>query len=65
MYFGKDLISIDELANELGVCIRTIYNWRESGRMPEPTHLIARKLMWDRGAILEWFENGTRPEPVK
>jgi len=54
----REILSIAELALELGVTRQTIYNMRAQGRLPPPFHITKRKLGYRRSEIQKWIKDG-------
>ncbi|MEW6744791.1 MAG: helix-turn-helix domain-containing protein [Planctomycetota bacterium] len=51
------LISARELAELLGVSLRTIWRLESAGKLPESVYLGSSK-RWSRQAIEEWIRDG-------
>jgi predicted DNA-binding transcriptional regulator AlpA len=43
---GPDTLSPKKLARRLGICVRTLYRWIDRGKIPQPTKLPNRYLLW-------------------
>lgn len=57
-------LSVDEIAEYLGVTRETIYTWVASKEMPG--HKVGRYWKFKRGAVDEWVEAGSASsEPVR
>lgn len=55
---GEELMSIDELVRELGICKNTLWRLRKGGRVPDPIHISSRKLRFRRSEIQSWLQAG-------
>lgn len=53
----EKLLSVDELANRLGVGTRTVWRWRDAGRLPGAIR-IAGTIRWRSGDISAWIAEG-------
>ncbi len=51
------LLSAQELARELGVSPRSIWQWRDSGRLPKPVRL-GKLVRWIADDIERWLADG-------
>jgi predicted DNA-binding transcriptional regulator AlpA len=51
----KRFITASEIAEELGVCERTILNWSEAGIFPKPLRLSLRKRVWLRVEVEDHY----------
>lgn len=49
------LLNIDELAEYLGVPIRTIYDWRQTGNGPRGTR-VGRQLKFAVSDVMAWID---------
>lgn len=49
------MLSIQELAEQLGVPVATIYVWRNRGEAPK-AHKIGRHLRWRQQDVDAWLE---------
>lgn len=49
------LLSVEELSEYLGVPVRTIYDWRQSGRGPRGIRM-GRHLKFALSDVLAWIE---------
>lgn len=49
----KELLSVKELANELNVTTRTVYNWINAGM---PSVKVGFHNRFDLNAVMNWFE---------
>ena len=54
----SDVLTVAQVAEYLGLSIRTVETYRADGRMPEPT-MVGRTPTWTRVQIDEW--QATRP----
>jgi excisionase family DNA binding protein len=55
-------VTVEELAQRLGVATQTVRNWARRGVLPAPWKLSGRILRWDREVIERWLsrrEGGT------
>jgi predicted site-specific integrase-resolvase len=48
-----DIVAPHKLAKYLGVSNRTICNWRQSGKLPEPLFWVNNRARWSRAQIIE------------
>lgn len=57
----KELLTVKQLANELSVTTRTVYNWINDGL---PSVKVGYHNRFDIDAVMKWFEqqNETRKE---
>ncbi|HMT51185.1 MAG TPA: helix-turn-helix domain-containing protein [Dietzia sp.] len=53
---GKDRLTVPQVAQHLGLSVRTVQDYRLDGRLPEPT-MIGRTPTWTREQIDEWQDN--------
>lgn len=53
----RDLVGVPYIAEALGVKERTVYRWRERGKLLEPDAVVtgASVLVWSRGRVDEWL----------
>lgn len=56
------LLSIDELAEYLGVSIKTIYDWRQNGRGPVGIRM-GRHLKFAVSDVRAWLDNRRESQP--
>ena len=56
------LLSIDELAEYLGVSIKTIYEWRQTGRGPVGTRM-GRHLKFAISDVRTWLDEKRESQP--
>ena len=52
----SDLLTVAQVAEYLGLSIRTVETYRADGRMPEPT-MVGRTPTWTREQIDQWQAN--------
>ncbi|MCA9196012.1 MAG: helix-turn-helix domain-containing protein [Planctomycetales bacterium] len=57
------LITVAELANLLGVSVRTVWRKESTGYLPHPVR-IGGLVRWRRNEIMQWIEDGC-PKPGK
>lgn len=53
---NRRLINIKELAEMIGVSTKTVYRWRDQGRIPPGKQLSDQTIRWDIRTIEAWFE---------
>ena len=58
----EPLLSIEELSEYLDVPIRTLYDWRLSGKGPCAVH-VGRQLRYFVHDVQEWLREQREPEP--
>ena len=58
----EPLLSIEELSEYLDVPIRTLYDWRLSGKGPCAVH-VGRQLRYFVNDVQEWLREHREPEP--
>jgi excisionase family DNA binding protein len=51
----EPMLSIDQLAEYLAVSVRTLYDWRLSGRGPRAGH-VGRSLRYRVGDVQAWLD---------
>ena len=56
-----DYIEPQELAEELGVALRTVYRWNSLGSGPPPTK-IGSRVYYEVGAVKEWMKSRQRQD---
>jgi len=56
------LLSIDELAEDLGVSIKTIYEWRQTGRGPIGIRM-GRHLKFAVSDVCTWLDEKRESQP--
>ena len=49
-----NLVSYEEIASLLGVQKATVWRWKSTGVLPEPSGEISGQWLWTREAIIEW-----------
>ena len=52
----SDVLTVAQVAEYLGLSIRTVEAYRADGRMPEPT-MVGRTPTWTREQIDQWQAN--------
>lgn len=52
----SDVLTVAQVAEYLGLSIRTVETYRADGRMPEPT-MVGRTPTWTREQIDQWQAN--------
>ena len=58
----EPLLSIEELSEYLDVPIRTLYDWRLSGKGPCAVH-VGRQLRYFVNDVQDWLREHREPEP--
>jgi predicted DNA-binding transcriptional regulator AlpA len=53
----RALMSVDDVAMEIGCCGRSVRRWVDSGRMPKPIRL-GSLMRWQRAVIEKWIADG-------
>lgn len=53
----RALMSVDDVAMEIGCCSRSVRRWADSGRMPKPVKL-GSLIRWPRAVIEKWIADG-------
>jgi predicted DNA-binding transcriptional regulator AlpA len=53
----RAMMSVDDVAMEIGCCSRSIRRWDDSGRMPKPVKL-GSLIRWPRAVIEQWIADG-------
>jgi len=53
---GERWLSVDEIAEHLGVGRETIYNWIEKREMP--AHRVGRLWKFQKGEVDAWIKSG-------
>jgi excisionase family DNA binding protein len=48
--------SVREVAEFLGVSVKSVRRWSEAGKMPRGRRLAGRVLRWDPEAVRRWFD---------
>jgi len=51
------LLTVKDVAKMLTVSVRTVWTWRDMGRLPAPVR-IGRCVRWRRQDIEKWIEQG-------
>lgn len=51
----RTLLSIDEVADWLGVSVKTVYSMRDRNQAP-PAIKVGRRLRWDAEDIQQWLD---------
>lgn len=51
-----DEVPVDELADWLGVSVRTVWEWRRLGVLPEPMGKRGRRAVWSRQMVAQAIE---------
>ena len=54
----EPLLNVQQVADYLGVCKRTVYNLRNEGNFAPGTK-IGRKVMWRESVLKAWLEEAT------
>jgi predicted DNA-binding transcriptional regulator AlpA len=62
MHAGPRLVSAQNLANSLGISVRTLWRLRNGGKLPRPVQL-GRSLRWRADEIEKWIKLGCPPLP--
>ncbi len=55
------LLDVKSVSKMLGASKSTIYNWKDTGLLPDPTQ-IGGTVKWRRDEILDWIANGCPPQ---
>lgn len=53
----RAMMSVDDVAMEIGCCSRSVRRWADSGRMPKPIKL-GTLVRWPRAVIEQWIAEG-------
>lgn len=53
----RAMMSVDDVAIEIGCCSRSVRRWADSGRMPRPVKL-GSLVRWPRQVIEDWIADG-------
>lgn len=53
----RAMMSVDDVAMEIGCCSRSVRRWADSGRMPRPIKL-GSLVRWPRVVIEQWIQDG-------
>jgi len=63
----KKLLSVDEVAEQLGISVHTVYAWAGSGRIPVVK--LGRRTLFDPDVIQHWISDcsrgGAGPQPTE
>lgn len=54
---GDELLTVEQILGELGICRRTFYRWREIGRAPAGIKLPNGEIRIWRSELLCWLES--------
>lgn len=57
----SDYFTATELAQELGLSVRTIYRWA-SERIGPPQTSIGQKVLYKRSSVIAWIESRERSQ---
>jgi excisionase family DNA binding protein len=57
----QTFVRVPDLANLLGVCRGTVYNWLRRGELPRPVGGPGRSLRWPLDAIRAWADQRNVP----
>lgn len=52
----SEWLTSSDIANQMGVQVRTIYKYRERKSIPEHDAMIGNKPVWKQSTIDEWLE---------
>lgn len=61
---GAELVTLEEIAEQLGVVPTTLHAYRSRGRMPEAAGSVGRTLVWRSPAIQRWISERSGGDPV-
>jgi predicted DNA-binding transcriptional regulator AlpA len=53
----RAMMSVDDVAMEIGCCSRSVRRWADSGRMPKQVKL-GSLIRWPRAVIEKWIADG-------
>jgi predicted DNA-binding transcriptional regulator AlpA len=53
----RAMMSVDDVAMEIGCCSRSVRRWADSGRMPKPIKL-GSLVRWPRVVVEQWIQDG-------
>jgi predicted DNA-binding transcriptional regulator AlpA len=53
----RAMMSVDDVATEIGCCPRSVRRWADAGRMPRPIKL-GSLVRWPRSVIETWIADG-------
>lgn len=56
----EKLWSVKDVADYLGVPVKTVYQWRSSGYGP-PARRVGKYLRYKSGEVMAWFDAQTDP----
>jgi len=56
-----ELLTAKQLANRLGISMRTLQRWKSAGLLPPAIRLSERTIRWDWPTVVEWLEQKRRP----
>lgn len=59
----EKLLSVDEVADYLGIPVNTLYQWRHKGTGPTAFR-VGRFLRYDPGAVRSWLADHSEPAVV-
>ena len=48
--------SVREVAEFLGVSVKTVWRWHLAGKLPKGRKMVGRTVRWDPEAIRRWWE---------
>ena len=51
------LLSINDLAQLIGIAKRTVHTWRASGELPPPDLTLGKTVRWRATTINTWIDN--------
>ncbi len=52
---AETMMSLNDLAEWLGVAKRTLQTWRSAGTLPEPDLAVGKTVRWRLGTIETWM----------
>lgn len=52
----EKMVKIEQIADMLGVCTKTVYRMRDRGDLPPPDFCRGRLLRWKPETITNWME---------
>ena len=50
------MLSLNDVAQLLGIAKRTVHTWRASGELPKPDLSVGKTVRWWRSTIEHWIE---------
>lgn len=53
----QSMLSLDDVAQLLGIAKRTLHTWRASGELPKPDLKIGKTVRWRRTTIENWISS--------